>query len=296
MLRGMNAPDPIPPRHRQPTEVRPAHTPDGASRHIDRLEVVVHELDNLLDGSLRSVNLASRTLSHTTGALGLHDLETVRRQLETASKALTRMAGIVHAAMKGDGFAQGGSIEDPNGGLTLREAVEHAAEVMSHAAGASHSTISLTIDGDVSECLAGSVYPAVLNAIRNALDSIEAAGGRGTVAIDCRREAKPRTPEPRNNPAEAEWIRIEIRDDGLGLPPDVPPGRLFVPGFTTKAHGRGIGLSLARSLLERMGGAADLITREARDNPHRPGALLTLRFPAASPPGVTPNRSRGESV
>jgi signal transduction histidine kinase len=52
---------------------------------------------------------------------------------------------------------------------------------------------------------------------------------------------------------------ITISDDGVGIDPDVMP-RVFDPFFTTKrtGDGAGLGLSLARRRIERMGGTLEL--------------------------------------
>ena len=47
---------------------------------------------------------------------------------------------------------------------------------------------------------------------------------------------------------------LQIRDNGPGIPPDVQE-RIFVPFFTTKDDGSGIGLSLSRQIMRLHGGA-----------------------------------------
>lgn len=66
-------------------------------------------------------------------------------------------------------------------------------------------------------------------------------------------------------------VLVEIRDDGPGLPPS---DNLFVPFFTTKPGGSGIGLVIARQIVEAHGGA---FTLEGRRDTH--GCIARLRLP-----------------
>jgi C4-dicarboxylate-specific signal transduction histidine kinase len=61
-----------------------------------------------------------------------------------------------------------------------------------------------------------------------------------------------------------------VRDDGPGL---TATANLFVPFFTTKPEGLGIGLLLSRQIAEAHGGALQLYNR---DDARGCEALLTL--------------------
>ncbi len=50
---------------------------------------------------------------------------------------------------------------------------------------------------------------------------------------------------------------ITVADEGKGIPPEILPN-IFRPFFTTKGHGTGLGLSLARRIVDSHGGQIDV--------------------------------------
>ena len=68
-------------------------------------------------------------------------------------------------------------------------------------------------------------------------------------------------------------VVIRVLDDGLGL---ANPANLFVPFFSTKPGGSGIGLALSRQIAESHGGRVVLRNRE-----DRPGCEAIVQLPVA---------------
>ena len=71
------------------------------------------------------------------------------------------------------------------------------------------------------------------------------------------------------------WLTLEVEDDGPGI---ADPGNLFVPFFTTKPGGTGIGLTLCRQIAEAHGGSVALANRTGAR-----GGLATVRLPLRGP-------------
>ena len=105
----------------------------------------------------------------------------------------------------------------------------------------------------------------LINLLRNAADACLATG-RGGAHVGWRRDAS--------------MLEVWVRDDGPGLS---NTANLFVPFFTTKPGGSGIGLVLSRQIAEGHGGA---LTLENRSD--APGCIARLRLPAPEPWPVIP--------
>ena len=100
----------------------------------------------------------------------------------------------------------------------------------------------------------------LINLVRNAVDaSLETNGGV------CLRWTR-----------QNDTLVLMVEDEGQGL---ASAANLFVPFFTTKPEGSGIGLVLSRQIAEAHGGSLSLENRAGAR-----GCVATVRFPAAGEP------------
>jgi signal transduction histidine kinase len=108
-------------------------------------------------------------------------------------------------------------------------------------------SIALQADGD-------QLDQVLINLVRNAVEA--AAETSGGVRVGWKRDGS--------------VVSVRVEDDGPGLPQSA---NLFVPFFTTKPNGTGIGLVLSRQIAEAHGGSLSLEGRGGG------GSVAVLRLP-----------------
>jgi signal transduction histidine kinase len=104
----------------------------------------------------------------------------------------------------------------------------------------------------------------LINLVNNA---VEANQGRGVVSVTTRRE----------RPGSEPFAEVIVADSGPGLSDEAKRG-LFVPFFTTKPRGTGLGLAVTQRLVTAMGGRIEVNSRQGY------GAAFTVRLPASPNP------------
>ncbi len=127
---------------------------------------------------------------------------------------------------------------------------------------AAPETIDVEVRGEFGKILGdeGLLRRVLGNLLQNAADAGADAGRRLRVAIT-----------GRLHPA-GRFLLVDVDDDGPGIPPEAR-AQIFVPFFTTRARGTGLGLALVQRTVVDLGGVVD-----ALEGP-RGGALFRIRLP-----------------
>src|SRR6266542_2485758 len=183
---------------------------------------LAHELKNPLTGVKALVQLGLRSPAEAAS----------HERLEIVESEVTRMQEILQNYL---------SFTRPLQGLTPRRValgplVSDTLVVLS--ARADDARVRLYAQGDATlDADPHRLKEALLNLVANA---IEATSPGGEVAVEVR-------------PA-ADETEIVVRDTGRGMPPDTLR-RIGTPFFTTRDDGTGLGVVLARSVIEQHGGS-----------------------------------------
>jgi signal transduction histidine kinase len=131
--------------------------------------------------------------------------------------------------------------------------------------------ISLTIEGvfstiSVDEPL---LRRAFSNLLRNAIEAIDPQSSRKTITVSGSVDSG----------GKARYAHVRISDTGRGIASEDLP-RIFIPFFTTKSRGYGIGLALVQKIFVAHGG--DVSVEQSTNS----GTTFRCRLPLDAPPGA----------
>ena len=134
--------------------------------------------------------------------------------------------------------------------------------------------------GDFSEIPGdeGLLRQALLNLTRNAAEAVRSRGAQGRVTISGAIEDR----------SGRKWQRISVSDNGPGIP-EADLAKVFLPFFTTKSEGTGLGLAVVQKVTMQHGGSIE--ARNLADG----GAEFVLWLPlrqAPVPQDVVPAGAR----
>jgi signal transduction histidine kinase len=215
----------------------------------DVLAIIAHELRTPITAALGNVDYATRLLEQGKTDL----LPGVLHAARDALRRLARLASDLVEASRGDTTDLEVSPQDL--GALLAQACAWAG-VAAEAKG-----VSLVCDAETGGRPVPANADALLTVFGNLLSNAiryTPAGGR----VEVRRGG------------DGDWARVEVRDTGIGMPPEVQ-GRIFDRFYRApdarrlEAQGLGLGLSLANRLLLAHGGRLEVESAPGRGSTFR---------------------------
>ncbi len=216
---------------------------------------IAHDFNNLLTAIRGNLSLAELE----------EDPARNRERLAGAARAANRAAELVNQIL---GYSRKASVVRNDADLTvitkevhniLRASIDPKVTLRSHAARELwHATVEPV-----------QIEQVLLNMALNARDALPDSGG--TIDITAtnftKREASHRDTFPQPS---GDYVVIKVKDNGCGIPKD-SQAKVFEPFYTSKAPGKGtgLGLAMARSIVEQAGGWIELESEPGRGTEFR---------------------------
>nr|BCX01177.1 MAG: hypothetical protein KatS3mg041_1223 [Bacteroidota bacterium] len=228
---------------------------------------VVHDLNNLLSSILGYTQLLRQSPEG-----GSSYLKTIEQAALDAAAILTKIREFLR---KGEGRPEPVSVRQLLEDCLLLTRPRWYNEARKRG-------VEIRIEADLQDTPPVLARPAELrevfvNLLLNAVDALAETGG----SIYLR------------NRLQGGWVEVEVADTGPGIP-EMLLSRIFEPRFTTKGErGTGMGLSISRSIVERLGGS--ILVESVPGE----GARFLVRLPLALPEPREPGaaaRSASEGI
>ncbi len=218
---------------------------------------IAHDFNNLLTAILANVSLAKRYADPHGKTFG---------RLTAAENACRRATELTRQLLT---FARGGAPMRQTMVITdlIHDAVDFALRGSNVRADVILPAQSWPVEIDP-----GQLYQVLHNVILNAQQAMP-QGGVVEVRVD-------------NLPSDAalppllppgRWIKVSFRDQGCGIPADQLPN-IFDPYVTTKAHGSGLGLTIAHTIITKHDGYITVASEVGV------GTTVALYLPASAHP------------
>jgi two-component system, NtrC family, sensor kinase len=197
--------------------------------------VLAHEINNPLSGILTYAKLLRKYLDHADN--GRDRRKEICDSLDLIASESRRCGDLVKNLLT---FSRTTpmNLQPTN----VNSVIDQALRLIQHQVELSAIHVEEHLDPDLPliDCDGAQIEQVLLALLMNATDAMPQGGN---VWITSTADA------------DANQLRIVVRDDGAGIPPEILP-RIFEPFLTTKETGRGVGLGLAisHSILERHSG------------------------------------------
>ena len=191
---------------------------------------IAHDFNNMLTSVLGTLTLTRK---------GLDRADPRHRRLEDAERSVMRATELTKQLLT---FSRGG---DPvKRSVDIRRFVQETAEFSVHG---SNVVLRTRFEDGTWSVLAdeGQLFQVVTNLVINAKQAMPNGGLITITGTNMEVE-----PGEDGTIAPGRYVRMEVLDNGIGIPPEVLP-KIFDPYFSTKKEGNGLGLTIVHSIVLR---------------------------------------------
>ena len=159
--------------------------------------------------------------------------------------------------------------------LNVNDAVRRTAQLMQH----DLADMQLVLDlDDTAPDVTGDAERLQQVLINLVLNAAEAMGRKGQVSLSTRVVDSFKDAEMLGIKGPMRAVEIRVKDEGPGMSPSTL-NQIFIPFFTTKERGTGLGLALCQRIVQHHGGQIEVRSIEAPTLDH--GATFIIRLPAS---------------
>lgn len=158
--------------------------------------------------------------------------------------------------------------------LSVNDAVKRTAQLMQHdlKSNGSNVEVGLELADDLPDVSgdAERLQQVLINLILNAADAMKR---NGRIIIATKKSADMTDAALWTLKEPKQFVEVRIKDEGPGIAPPLLE-QIFIPFFTTKARGTGLGLALCQRIVQHHGGSLEVRSLEGH------GATFVIRLPA----------------
>lgn len=158
--------------------------------------------------------------------------------------------------------------------LSVNDAVKRTAQLMQHDLKSGGSDVELAVElgedlpdvnGDAER-----LQQVLINLILNAADAMKR---KGKITLSTRKSADMTDAALWTLKEPRQFVEVRVKDEGPGIPGPLLE-QIFIPFFTTKARGTGLGLALCQRIVQHHGGNIEVRSVDGH------GATFVIRLPA----------------